>query len=107
MKLYHAPGSRSARVRWLLLELGIEHEVVTLSATDGSQRTPEYLAINPLGRVPTLEDEGVVFHESGAIVQYVLERYGLPETFPGIQAWLERLSERPAYREAFRGGFGG
>ena len=76
VKLYHVPGSRSARVLWLLLELGIEHEVVRLSMADGSQRSPEYLAINPLGRVPSLEDEGQTFYESGAIVQYLLERYG-------------------------------
>ncbi len=76
MKLYHVPGSRSARVLWLLLELGVEHEVVRLSLADGSLRTPAYLAINPLGRVPTLEDEGTAFYESGAIVQYLLERHG-------------------------------
>ncbi|MBB83125.1 MAG: glutathione S-transferase [Deltaproteobacteria bacterium] len=76
MKLYHVPGSRSARVLWLLLELGLEHELVRLSLADGSLRAPEYLAIHPLGRVPSLEDEGQTFYESGAIVQYLLERYG-------------------------------
>lgn len=76
MKLYHVPGSRSARVLWLLLELGLEHEVVRLSLADGSLRAPEYLSIHPLGRVPSLEDEGQTFYESGAIVQYLLERYG-------------------------------
>ncbi len=76
MKLYHVPGSRSARIRWLLLELDLPCEIVTLSLADGSLRTPGYLALNPLGRVPTLEDEGVSFYESGAIVQYLLERYG-------------------------------
>jgi glutathione S-transferase len=75
MKLYHVPGSRSARIRWLLLELDLPCEIVTLSLADGSLRSPEYLALNPLGRVPTLEDEGVTFYESGAIVQYLLERY--------------------------------
>jgi glutathione S-transferase len=76
MKLYHVPGSRSARVLWLLLELDVPCEVVTLSLADGSLRAPGYRALNPLGRVPTLEDEGVSFYESGAIVQYLLERYG-------------------------------
>lgn len=76
MKLYHVPGSRSARVLWLLLELDLPHEVEPLSMADGSLRSPEYLAIHPLGRVPALEDAGTTFYESGAIVQYLLERYG-------------------------------
>lgn len=76
MKLYHVPGSRSARVLWLLLELGVDHEVERLSIGDGSLRSPEYLAMNPLGRVPTFEDDGPPFYESGAIVQYLLERHG-------------------------------
>ncbi len=99
MKLYHVPGSRSARVRWLLLELGVEHEVALLSATDGSQRSPEYLALNPLGRVPTLEDDGVAFYESGAIVQYLLERYGAGRFEPPVGSLF-----RPRYLQWFHWG---
>ena len=99
VKLYHVPGSRSARVLWLLLELGIEHEVVRLSMADGSQRSPEYLAINPLGRVPSLEDEGQTFYESGAIVQYLLERYGEGRFEPPVGS-----VERPRYLQWFHWG---
>ena len=84
MKLYHVPGSRSARVLWLLLELDLPHEVERLSMADGSLRSPEYLAIHPLGRVPALEDEGTTFCESGAIVQYLLERYGKGGLEPSV-----------------------
>lgn len=84
MKLYHVPGSRSARVLWLLLELDVPHEIVRLSMADGSLRSPEYLAIHPLGRVPSLEDEEITFYESGAIVQYLLERYGRGRFEPPI-----------------------
>lgn len=84
MKLYHVPGSRSARVLWLLLELNLPHEVERLSMADGSLRSPEYLAIHPLGRVPALEDEGTTFYESGAIVQYLLERYGKGRLEPSV-----------------------
>ena len=99
MKLYHVPGSRSARVLWLLLELGLDHEIVRLSMADGSQRSPEYLAINPLGRVPSLEDQGKTFYESGAIVQYLLERYGEGRFEPPVGS-----PERPTYLQWFHWG---
>ena len=77
MKLHHVPGSRSCRVIWLLEELaGLDYEVLTYRLGDPRLRSPEYRALNPSGRVPTFEDGGVAFHESGAIVQYLLERHG-------------------------------
>lgn len=86
MKLHHIPGSRSCRVVWLLEELGVPYELAPMSLRDGSLRAPEYRAKNPLGRVPTLEDEGVVFYESGAILQYLLERYGEGRLEPATQS---------------------
>jgi glutathione S-transferase len=77
MKLHHVPGSRSCRVIWLLEELGgVDYEVETYRLGDPRLRAPAYRSINPAGKVPTLEDEGVAFFESGAIVQYLLERHG-------------------------------
>jgi len=77
MKLHHVPGSRSCRVLWLLEELGsIDYEVETYRLGDPRLRAPAYRAMNPAGKVPTLEDAGGVFFESGAIVQYLLERHG-------------------------------
>ena len=84
MLLYHVPGSRSCRVRWLLEELGVDYTLESLSITDGSLRTDEYRALNPLGRVPTLEDGGVAFYESGAILQYLLENYADGNLAPPI-----------------------
>lgn len=86
MRLYHVPGARSCRVRWLLEELEIAYELETLSLADGSLRTKEYLALNPQGKVPTLEDQGIVFYESGAILQYLLERYGAGRLAPAIDS---------------------
>lgn len=74
--LYHIRGSRSCRVRWLLEELGLEYKLEPLSFRDGSLQSPAYLAKNPLAKVPTIEDDGEVLFESGAIVEYLLERYG-------------------------------
>ncbi len=90
--LYHSPGSRSVRVRWLLEELGLDHRIETLSFTDGSMQSPAYLAKNPLGKVPTLEDDGVVLFESGAIVEYLLERYAKGRLAPAPGS-----PERPAF----------
>jgi glutathione S-transferase len=90
--IYHAPASRSARVRWLLEELGVEYRLETLSLRDGSMQTPAYLAKNPLGKVPTVEDAGVVIYESGAIVEYLLERHGRGRLAPPPGS-----PERPAF----------
>ena len=74
-KLYHCAGARSMRSHWLLLELGLEFELVTLGFSMAALRAPEYLAISPLGRVPCLIDGDVTLIESGAICQYLCERY--------------------------------
>jgi glutathione S-transferase len=75
IKLYHAPITRSLRVLWLLEELGLPYELVRLSFPADLQK-PEYLAVNPLGKLPTIEDGEVRMCESGAIVEYLVERYG-------------------------------
>lgn len=72
--LYHAPLSRSLRVRWLLEELGLPYRLETRSFPD--LKRPEHLALHPLGKVPVLTDGDVVLFESGAILQHLLERYG-------------------------------
>ena len=72
--LHHAPFSRSLRVRWLLEELGLPYELATRSFPE--LKRPEHLALHPLGKVPVLVDGDVVLFESGAIVSYLLERYG-------------------------------
>ena len=77
--LYHAPMSRSLRVRWLLEELAIPYQLETRKLAE--LKTPEYLALHPLGKVPSIRDDDgaggeLVLFESGAIVQYLLESYG-------------------------------
>lgn len=72
--LYHAPMSRSLRVRWLLEELAIPYQLETRKLAE--LKTPEYLALHPLGKVPSIRDGELVLFESGAIVQYLLESYG-------------------------------
>ena len=76
MKIHHAPNSRSVRALWLFNELGLPYELEVYPLGDKSMRTPEYLKVHPLGRVPALEDGDLTIFESGAIVQYVLDKYG-------------------------------
>jgi glutathione S-transferase len=63
------------RTLWLLNELGLDFELVTMPLDLKILRAPEYLSIHPLGRVPCLVDDGCVVFESGAIAQYLCETY--------------------------------
>ncbi len=84
MKLYHCAGSRSVRVRWLLEELGLDYALEEMAFGPQALTSPEYLRINPLGRVPSFIDGDVVMHESGAIVQYILETYAHDRLQPAV-----------------------
>ena len=82
MKIHHAPNTRSVRIVWLFEELGIPYELEMYKLGDPGMRTPEYLKVHPMGRVPVLEDNGEKIFESGAIVQYVLAKYGEGKLVP-------------------------
>jgi glutathione S-transferase len=92
MKIFHAPNSRSVRIVWLFEELGLPYELVKFKLGDAAMRTPEYKRVHPMGRVPALEDGGVTIHESGAIVEYVLAKYGSGRMVPAVSS-----PEFPAY----------
>lgn len=74
IKLHFAPLTRSIRVRWLLEELGVPYELVATEYNrDGSRG---FAQNTPSGNYPCIQDGDISLSESGAIVQYVLERYG-------------------------------
>jgi glutathione S-transferase len=75
MKLYEFAPTRSIRVRWTLQELGVDFEAITLNLAAGEHRRPEFLKINPAGKVPVLIDGDLVLCESVAIVKYLAEKY--------------------------------
>ncbi len=75
VKLYGIPASRAFRPIWAALELGIEHEIVPIGFADGSNRTPDYLAISPMGKIPALRDGDFVLWESMAIDFYLARKY--------------------------------
>ena len=74
MRLYEFAPTRSIRARWVLQELGEEFEAVTVNLVAGDHRRPQFLKINPAGRVPALVDGDPVITESVAIVLYLAER---------------------------------
>ena len=74
IKLYGVPTSRASRCLWMLEELGVPYELVAVNFSGDNQK-PEYLAVNPNGRVPTLDDEGLVLFESLAINLHLARKY--------------------------------
>ena len=75
IKLYGISTSRAGRCVWALEEIGLAYEQIPIHFNDGGARTPEYLAINPNGRIPTLIDDELVLYESMAINHYLADRY--------------------------------
>jgi glutathione S-transferase len=75
MRLYEFGPTRSIRVRWTLQELGVPFEATTVDLRRGEHRRPEFLAINPAGKLPVLVDDGVVLTESIAIVLHLAEKF--------------------------------
>jgi glutathione S-transferase len=74
MKLYWSPRTRSFTTLWLMEEVGKPYERVLVDVVGGKQREAEYLAINPMGKVPALQDGEAVMAEAAAICAYVAER---------------------------------
>lgn len=74
IRLHHCHQSRSMRVLWLLNELDVPFELVT-HPFDKSLREPGYLKLSPAGRVPSIEVDGVTMFESGAMMEYLCERF--------------------------------
>jgi glutathione S-transferase len=73
--LYHWPQSRAAGVRILLEELGADYDVQVMNLQTGVQRKPDYLAINPMGKVPAIRHGEVLVTEQAAIYMYLAELY--------------------------------
>jgi glutathione S-transferase len=88
MKLYEFGPTRSIRARWTLQELDIPFESVVVKLTENEHKRPEFLQINPAGRLPVLVDGNLIVTESAAIVRYLAEK------FPDKQLWPRALPER-------------
>jgi glutathione S-transferase len=75
LKIYGTAASRAARPLWVAHELGLAYEHVPLPYLGGATRTPEFLAINPNGHIPVIDDDGVLVWESMACALYLAERF--------------------------------
>ena len=94
LKLHFAPNSRAGRILWLLEELELPYELNRMDFHPKDLKSDEHRARHPLGRVPVLDDGDVSIYDSGAIVEYVLERHkngGLkpPVDSPDFPAYLQ------------------
>jgi glutathione S-transferase len=75
IKLYEFGPTRSIRVRWTLQELGVDFEPIRVNLLAGEHQRPEFLKINPAGKIPVLVDDDLVLTESVAIVLYLADKY--------------------------------
>ena len=76
LKLHFAPQSRAGRILWLLEELQLPYELNAMAFHPKDLKSDEHRGRHPLGRIPVLDDGDVSIYESGAIVQYLLAKYG-------------------------------
>ncbi|WP_027251047.1 glutathione S-transferase family protein [Photobacterium halotolerans] len=75
--LHHLNKSRSKRIIWLLEELGVDYQIVPYQRDSATfLAPPELKAIHPLGKSPVIEDDGLIVTESGAITEYLIDKYG-------------------------------
>ena len=75
LTLYHAAPTRSSIVRWMLEEIGEPYDIHHLSLSKGDHRAPDYLAVNPMGKVPALRHGDVVITEAAAICTYLADEF--------------------------------
>ena len=83
LKLYHNPMTRSLRVLWLLEELGLDYSLESVEFVPPVEGKL-FAQKTPTGRFPTLEDGEITIGESGAIIEYLIERYGEGRLAPPI-----------------------
>jgi glutathione S-transferase len=90
---YHSPMSSAAPVAWALAELGTPHERIHVNLGAGDQRKPDFLALNPNGKVPTLVIDGAPMFEALAIMLYLGDRFGVEK---GLWPALDDARRPPA-----------
>jgi glutathione S-transferase len=83
LRIYGIARTRAFRALWMAMELGLEYEHIPIEIGDAGARTPEFLAINPNGRLPVIDDDGFVLFESLAITLYLAKKHSAGRLYPG------------------------
>ena len=96
LTLHFAPNSRAGRIVWLLEELDLPYELNRMDFHPKDLKSDEHRARHPLGRVPVLDDDEIRIWESGAIVEYILERHKNGGLKPAVDS-----ANYPAYLQWF------
>jgi glutathione S-transferase len=112
---YFNPRSRAQMAHWMLEEVGVPYRTVLIDFTKGEHKTPEFLKINPMGKLPTITCDGVVVTETAAIIAFLADRFPSAGLAPAVSdplrgayfrwlffgagciepALLDRMAERP------------
>lgn len=82
LKIYGMARTRAFRALWVAEELGLDYDHIPVEIGDAGARTPEFLAINPNGRLPAIVDDGFVLVESLAITLYLAKKHGTGTLYP-------------------------
>ena len=86
MKLYFNPQSRAVIAKWMLDECGAPYELVPIDLQKGEHKTPDYLAINPAGKLPALVDGDARLFENVAIALYLADKFPQAKLAPAVSA---------------------
>lgn len=82
--LYYAPRTRAFTALWLLEELGLSYRLESFDLSSGRHKQPDYLALNPMGKVPLVVDHGTPVSETGAIAIYLCDKYPEAQLAPSF-----------------------
>ena len=100
MKLYAHPASTTSRpILMFCAEQGVEVENITIDLFSGAHKEAPYLAVNPNGMIPAIDDDGFILSESSAILKYLADKIGSP-TYPQEAQARARVNEIMAQRLA-------
>ena len=81
---YYNPRSRASIARWMLEEVGAPYRIVNIDFEKGEQRSPDFLAVNPMGKIPTIVHKDVVVTEAAAIIAYLADAFPAANLAPAL-----------------------